>query len=109
MNETDEEHPMHSSMIMAKLQDQGYSISRNTLHDDLKVLKSFDLDIVTVVSRDNSYFLGDRKFEMPELKMLKENGSRRNELKRHPARLEPDRMPSNCYLVSGQPLSLALA
>ena len=70
MNETDEEHPMHSSMIMAKLQDQGYSISRNTLHDDLKVLKSFDLDIVTVVSRDNSYFLGDRKFEMPELKML---------------------------------------
>ncbi len=70
INETDEDHPMHSSEIMATLQEQGYSISRNTLHDDLKVLKSFDLDIITVISRDNSYFLGERKFEMPELKML---------------------------------------
>ena len=70
MNETDEDHPMHSNEIMETLQGQGYSISRNTLHDDLKVLKSFDLDIITVISRDNSYFLGERKFEMPELKML---------------------------------------
>ncbi|SFG78344.1 helix-turn-helix transcriptional regulator [Oribacterium sp. WCC10] len=69
-DETDEEHPADKKTIMKALQDKGYSITRNTLDDDIKVLESFEADIIISKSHENTYFLGERKFQLPELKML---------------------------------------
>ena len=48
----------------------GYIANRKTIKDDLDILTKFDFDIVTNVSRGNSFFLGERRFELPELKLL---------------------------------------
>ena len=61
-DETDEEHPADKKTIMKALQDKGYSITRNTLDDDIKVLESFGTDIIISKSHENTYFLGERKF-----------------------------------------------
>ena len=69
-DETDEEHPADKKTIMNALQNKGYSITRNTLDDDIKVLESFGVDIIISKSHENTYFLGERRFQLPELKML---------------------------------------
>ena len=44
--------------------------SRKTVKDDIDVLIGEGFDIVTVRSTQNSFFLANRKFEIPEIKLL---------------------------------------
>ena len=68
---TDEEHPLTTKQLIDKLQDE-YSISahRTTLTKDIVALQEYGVDIVTVHSTQCKYFIGSRKFELPELKLL---------------------------------------
>ena len=67
---TDENHPMDTFEIIDYLGEHGVPANTKTLRSDIKLLKDQDIDIVTVSSRPNKYFLGDRLFEMPEIKLL---------------------------------------
>ena len=68
--QTDEEHQVSTPDILAYLAENGIPTNRKTLKRDLDLLAESGMDIVTVVSKPNRYFLGDRGLEVPELKLL---------------------------------------
>ena len=68
--QTDEEHQMTNTQILEYLKEHDVPANEKTLRGDIRLLKSLGIDVVTVVSRPNRYYLGKREFEMPELKLL---------------------------------------
>ena len=46
------------------------SAERKSIYDDLEALRLFGLDIETVKTRTTGYFVGNRMFQLPELKLL---------------------------------------
>lgn len=67
---TDESHPVTTQELIDEMGKLGYIANRKTIKDDIDILTKFDIDIVTNVSRGNSFFMGERRFELPELKLL---------------------------------------
>lgn len=67
---TDESNPMDTFQIIDYLAEHGVPANTKTLRSDIALLKEMDIDIVTVSGRPNKYFMGERLFEMPELKLL---------------------------------------
>lgn len=67
---TDEQHPATTQELIEEMAKQGYPGNRKTIKDDIDVLNKFGMDIVINVSRGNSFFMGERRFELPELKLL---------------------------------------
>ncbi|SFJ05480.1 Predicted DNA-binding transcriptional regulator YafY, contains an HTH and WYL domains [Ruminococcaceae bacterium D5] len=68
--ETDEDHPATVSDIAAYLKGKDIQAVRQTVYTDLKALSDAGFDIVVNKSTQNQYFMGNRIFEYPELKML---------------------------------------
>ncbi|MBQ3392761.1 MAG: WYL domain-containing protein [Lachnospiraceae bacterium] len=69
--ETDDQHGLTISGIQAKLAACGVNADRKTLYLDLEELRHFGMDIV--VNKEGSryfYALGERDFELSELKLL---------------------------------------
>ena len=67
---TDEDNQITSDELVAYLKDNGVPANKKTLKSDLDLMVEAGLDIVTVSSKPNRYFWGNRQFEMPELKLL---------------------------------------
>lgn len=67
---TDEEHQATTNDLIELLSEQGYTANRKTVKDDIDTLIEAGYDIITVKSSSNSFFYGDRIFEIPELKLL---------------------------------------
>ncbi len=70
LRETDEQHPMTISDMITRLSAFGVNAERKTIYDDLETLRLFGLDIVALRSRGCVYYVGNRDFELPELKLL---------------------------------------
>ena len=69
-DKTDENHPMTMSNIISELAEYGIDACSKTVLTDIKLLQEFGIDIVCDKSRENKYFIGDRDFELPELRLL---------------------------------------
>lgn len=68
---SDEEHPLTTNQILELLNEKyGISAHRTTIPKDIAALQEFGIDVVTVHSTQCKYFIGSRKFELPELKLL---------------------------------------
>lgn len=68
---TDEDHPISTPELIRIMEEEyGITVYRTTLADDIEQLKKFGIDIYTVKSRQNKYYLIDRLFEISELKLL---------------------------------------
>lgn len=67
---TDENHPVSTQALIEAMEEMGYSANRKTIKDDIDTLTKFNNDVITNVSRRNSFFMGSRHFEIPELKLL---------------------------------------
>lgn len=67
---SDEENPISTTEITEYLNEQGLSVDRKTLKNDLDLLIAMDYDIVSIKSSPKQYFWGNRIFEIPELKLL---------------------------------------
>ena len=67
---TDENHPVSTPELVKIFQAKDAHASRKTIKDDIDVLIGEGFDIVTVRSTQNSFFLANRKFEIPEIKLL---------------------------------------
>lgn len=67
---TDEEHPASTPELLEYLAGEGITTNRKTLKSDFDLLVDSGLDIVTVRSRPNRYYWGERVFELPELQLL---------------------------------------
>ena len=69
--ETDEEHQLTLKEIADKLANYGVNADRKTLYLDFEELEHFGLDIEKEQrNRNTYYYLGERDFELPELKLL---------------------------------------
>lgn len=67
---TDEDNPMTTQEIVSALKDRGITVSRKTLYNDIDILNEYGFDVVCDRQRSNKYFVGERKFERPEVQML---------------------------------------
>ena len=69
--ETDETHALTAQEIIAKLSDYNVNAERRTLYKDLAMLEQYGMDIITEQTSAGYYYhLGNRDFELPELKLL---------------------------------------
>ena len=70
--ETDDDHGITLKQINENLEASGLSpVTRQTLYEDIEQLRDFGLDIqADHQGRTHYYFLGERQFELPELKLL---------------------------------------
>ncbi len=68
---SDENHPLSFSDINRHLYElTGQTAHRATLTKDIAALCAFGMDIITIHSTQNRYFVGSRLFEVPELRLL---------------------------------------
>lgn len=68
---TDETHHLTTNEIVEILnKEYGLTTHRTTIPADIKLLVEFGYDIITVKSSQNKYYIGSRKFELPEIKLL---------------------------------------
>ncbi|MBP5289093.1 MAG: WYL domain-containing protein, partial [Clostridia bacterium] len=67
---TDEDHPMTLAQMRTHLARAGINAERKSLYSDLEELQLFGMDIVRVKGKHTGYFLGERDFELPELRLL---------------------------------------
>jgi len=69
--ETDEAHGLTAQEIIARLADFDVNAERKTLYTDLEDLERYGLEILREKSgRSTLYRLANRRFELPELKLL---------------------------------------
>ena len=69
--ETDDQHGLTLPEIISRLNAYGVNADRKTLYQDFEELRVFGLDIIGEQNgRSYYYYLGQRKFELPELKLL---------------------------------------
>ncbi len=67
---TDEETPVSTKDLISYFEKMDISVGRKTIKDDIDILIDAGYDIITVKSSRNSFFWGDRHFQVPELKLL---------------------------------------
>lgn len=69
-NQADEDHPVTIGDMIAHLQNFDIQAERKSLYSDLEHLQQYGLDIISIKSNPNRYFLGERKFQLSELRFL---------------------------------------
>lgn len=74
--ETDEEHMLTVYDICDMLEKYDIHCTRKTAYEDIAMLSDFGMDIIADTSRKaTGYYLGERRFELPELKLLADSVS----------------------------------
>ena len=68
--ETDEEHPMESTVLIKKLDEMGIHCERKTIYRDIDTLIDCGYDIVCERGKKNQYYVLDRSFDLPELHIM---------------------------------------
>lgn len=67
---TDEDHALNTKEILKLLKDIGIKCDRKTLYNDIEVLNSNGYEILVERKNFNEYKIVDRKFEVPEIRIL---------------------------------------
>ena len=67
---TDEDHTLTVSEIIEYLARQGISAERKAVYDDLELLRTIGMDIVHTKTKTHNYYLGQRTFQLAEVKLL---------------------------------------
>lgn len=67
---SDEQHPLSREEISRHLQEYGIEAERKSIYDDIKILKEFGIDIENKRTRPAGFYIANREFELPELKLL---------------------------------------
>ena len=68
--QSDENHPVTMAQMIEELARWDIAAERKSLYDDLEALRLFGVDVVQKRDRSVSYYIGQRDFELPELKLL---------------------------------------
>lgn len=68
--QTDEEHTVTVKDMIAYLDKLGIPAERKAIYEDLDLLRLAGMDIVRTRTKTHNFYLGQRTFELPELKML---------------------------------------
>ena len=70
MERTDEENPLSTAQIIDYLEQNGIGAERKSIYDDMETLKLMGVDVQSRKGRGAGWFIGERDFELPELKLL---------------------------------------
>ncbi len=70
LERTDEEHVLSTAQLIQELERWGVAAERKSIYDDMETLASFGLDVQNRKGRAGGWFIGERDFELPELKLL---------------------------------------
>jgi len=68
--ESDENHPMPTTVLLAKLKEGGIECDRRTLYNDIKALNEFGYEVMCNRAATNEYYVVDREFDIPEIRIL---------------------------------------
>lgn len=68
--QSDEQHPVTVAQMIEELDRHGITAKRKSIYDDLEALRLFGVDVVQKRDKSVSYYIGQRDFELPELKLL---------------------------------------
>lgn len=69
--ESDEVHPLSTNQIIERLARGGISCDRRTLYQDIAALNSYGYEVICRRGQhSNSYYVVDRSFDVPELRIL---------------------------------------
>lgn len=67
---SDDDHPISVNEIIAHLETKGINSERKSIYTYIQQLEAFGLDIITTKDVSNRYHIGERLFQVPELKLL---------------------------------------
>jgi len=70
LDKSDEQHPITMPEIISELAIYDIHAERKSIYNDLEILRTYGLDIITVKTKVRGYYVGHRQFELPELKLL---------------------------------------
>lgn len=70
LHQSDEEHPITVPELIAKLEQWEIKAERKSIYDDLESLAALGVDIQSRKGRSPGWFIGQRDFELAELKLL---------------------------------------
>lgn len=70
MQHSDENHPVKMERIIEELARNDISAERKSIYDDIESLRVFGIDVMQVKGKNGGYYIGERDFELPELKLL---------------------------------------
>lgn len=67
---TDEKNPLSMPEIISKLSDYGISAERKSVYSDIELLRDAGVDIISEKRNKYCYYIGERDFQLAELKLL---------------------------------------
>ena len=70
MEQTDEDHPITVKDLIDQLQLYGITAERKSLYSDIERLIEFGINVESKKTNTVGYFVGDRQFELAELKLM---------------------------------------
>ncbi len=70
LENTDEDNAMTMSDIISALKTYGIQAERKSIYDDMEALRVFGIDVATRKGKSFEYFIAERDFQLPELKLL---------------------------------------
>ena len=68
--ETDEEHPISTPDLIAKMKSEGIEVDRKILYTDIELLNQNGYEVLKERGRSNRYYVEDRSFNQPEVRIL---------------------------------------
>lgn len=68
--QTDENHQLSTNDILKYFDQKGFLTNRKTVKSDMDLLNKHGIDVVVSHGSSNRYFMGERIFQLPEIKML---------------------------------------
>lgn len=70
LERSDEEHPISTGEMLAELDRHNISAERKSIYDDMAQLAELGLDVQSRKGKNGGWFIGERDFELAELKLL---------------------------------------
>ena len=70
LEKSDESHRVGIDEIITILNNNDVGGERKSIYDDIETLKAFGMDILYSKEKPAGYYLANRDFELPELKLL---------------------------------------
>lgn len=70
LRNTDEDHPVSIPQLVEELARHNVKAERKSIYDDLEALRQLGLDVQSRKGKSAGWFVGERDFQLPELKLL---------------------------------------
>ena len=70
LKKSDEDHPITTPQLIEALEREGITAERKSVYADMEALQEFGLDVQHRKGKEPGWFVGERDFQLPELKLL---------------------------------------